>query len=123
MRFLIDQALSPVVADGLSEHGHDAVHVRARGLSSAPDEVIFEHAAAEARVLISADTDFGAILALRRIAQPSVILLRRVPRRPMLQVALLVANLPNLVEFLSQGAIVVFDDARIRVRLLPIGAG
>jgi len=83
--------------------------------------VIFEHAAGDERVLISADTDFGAILALRRSARPSVILLRRVPRRPALQVELLVANLPKLAEFLQQGAIVVFDDTRVRVRLLPIG--
>ena len=121
MKFLVDQALSPLVADGLMAQGHDAVHVCTRGLSSAPDEVIFEHAAAEDRILISADTDFGAILALRRSARPSVVLLRRVPRRPALQVEVLVANLPNLAEFLQQGAIVVFDDTRIRVRLLPIG--
>lgn len=47
MRFLIDNALSPVVAAGLGEAGHEAVHVRDYGLREAEDVVIFERAARE----------------------------------------------------------------------------
>jgi hypothetical protein len=32
-----------------------------------------------------------------------------------------ITNLPDLLEPLSQGAVVVFDEARIRIRSLPIG--
>lgn len=59
MRFLIDNALSPVVAAGLGEAGHEAVHVRDYELREAEDVVIFERAAREGRVVISADTDLG----------------------------------------------------------------
>ncbi len=44
MRFLIDNALSPRIAEGLNEAGHDAIHVRDIGLASATDDKILSHA-------------------------------------------------------------------------------
>jgi phage baseplate assembly protein W len=40
LKFLIDNALSPAVADKLREAGHKALHVRERGMQASTDEEI-----------------------------------------------------------------------------------
>lgn len=121
MRFLVDNALSPIIARALSDDGHDAVHLRDLGLASASDEEVFRIATDQDRIVVSADTDFGTILAHQQTAHPSVILLRRQrSRKPSSQARLIIENLPSVAEALGTGALVVIEPTRIRVRKLPI---
>ena len=121
MKFLIDNALSPIVSMGLKELNHDAVHVGEYGLGSATDKVIFERAFKEDRIIVSADTDFGLLLSVWKRKKPSFILFRRgTERKPEKQIELIKNNLDKIKRYLEAGSIVVFEENRIRIRSLPI---
>jgi len=120
VRFLVDNAMSPLIAKGLMAKGHDAIHVRDLGMAAASDSDIFDIAAQEDRILISADTDFGALLAFRQAAKPSFILFRQTAKRPTSQLEFLLTHLFQLEKDLLAGCVVVMEDERIRIRALPI---
>ncbi len=121
MRFLVDENLSRSLADLLAKGGHDAVHVRDLEAAGATDSAIMALAVADERIIISADTDFGALLAHSRATKPSVILVRAlVDRRPPELAGIIIANLGVLEEHLRSGAIAAFTQSDIRVRALPL---
>lgn len=121
MKFLVDNPVSPLVAGMLRNAGHDAAHVRDYSLESAADITIFERAFKEKRIIVSADTDFGMLIALSKQQKPSIILFHHsFSHRPEQQAKLLISNLEQLSEILESGSIIVFEDRRIRVRKLPI---
>lgn len=91
-------------------------------MQAADDQAIFDRAANEDRVVLSADTDFGALVASRSASKPSVALFRgRMSRRPEFLANLLLSQLANLEAPLLKGAIAVIEPTRIRLRDLPIG--
>lgn len=96
------------------------MHVAELGLATATDVEIFDHAVAERMIVITADSDFPMLLALRRATSPSVVHLRHGSElAPKDQAALLVANLPGLVPALEAGAIASLASDRLRLRDLP----
>jgi len=121
VRFLVDQNLSRRVAAALRAAGHDVLHTSEVELSTASDAAIADRAVAEERVVVSADTDFGALLAANGAERPSVLLFRlRSPRRGEAIAGIIVANLDEVAADLDAGAIVVLEDERVRIRRLPL---
>lgn len=121
MRLLLDANLSPRLADSLSTAGYTVTHVARLGLANATDATIFDYAGSEDLVVVTADSDFPMLLALRRSTSPSVVHLRHVSElAPLEHAALLVANLPLVEADLESGAIVSLSPTRLAVRNLPI---
>jgi predicted nuclease of predicted toxin-antitoxin system len=120
VKFLLDEKQSPNIADLLAEAGHDAVHVRDLDMKGSPDVAVLATARGDDRVVISADTDFGELLAASNADGPSVLLLRRQQQRRAHEIAsLILANLGEVAQDLQSGAVVVLDDDRVRIRSLP----
>lgn len=53
MRFLIDEMFPPKTCTLLAQRGHDAVHVRDRGVDARPDREVAAVAARENRALVT----------------------------------------------------------------------
>ena len=68
--------LAARVAEQLRAEGHDAVHLREQGLGRLADEEIFAKAGVEGRIIVTADLDFGAILARAGSSTVSVVVFR-----------------------------------------------
>jgi predicted nuclease of predicted toxin-antitoxin system len=121
VRFLVDQNRSPRLAELLNEAGHDALHTLDLGLEQADDDAVLDRAKADHRMVVTGDTDFGALLALARSRSPSVILFRarNLPRASD-QAQIILRYLDDVADDLGDGAVVVITDDRIRVRRLPL---
>jgi predicted nuclease of predicted toxin-antitoxin system len=76
MKFLLDMPVSPTLVKWLERNGHQAIHARDVGLSSATDIMILERAQEENRIIITTDLDFGFLLMLTKKSKPGVILFR-----------------------------------------------
>ncbi len=121
LRFLVDACVDVRLAQWLRDQGYDARHLREENLQSLPNGQIFAKATAEGRIVVTHDLDFGEISALTHGKKASVIVFRlHDPRLARLRDRL-TAVLADCVPALQGGVVVIVEDARHRVRYLPIG--
>lgn len=121
MRFLADMGVDVRVVHWLVDQGHDATHLRDEGLQRMPNGEIFTKAIAERRVILTFDLDFGEIAALTRGQRASIILFRLHNPRTAHLIDRLRTVLGESSDALERGAVVTVEEARHRVRYLPIG--
>ena len=120
MRFLADAGISPRTVEFLKQLGHEAIHVRTLGLQRAADSELVARARADLSVILTFDLDFGEVLALGVLDKPSVIIFRLADERPDSVNQRLSIVLAERVKALESGALILVEDARYRVRKLPI---
>lgn len=120
MRFLLDMGVNVGVVEWLRGQGHDAKHLREEGLQRLPNGEIFKKAAAEDRVILTLDLDFGEIAACSRGSPASVIIFRLKNTRRSHLIERLDSVLPRVSEDLEAGAIVTIEESRHRIRELPV---
>jgi predicted nuclease of predicted toxin-antitoxin system len=121
MKLLLDANLPPRLVALLQASDVQSSHVEAVGLMTATDSAIFDYALDNDLVVVTADSDFSMMLALRRSSGPSVILLRNVHELDASDLAALVsANLPAVADYLEQGAVVSLSPTSLRWRRLPL---
>jgi predicted nuclease of predicted toxin-antitoxin system len=120
VKFLVDMALSPHLAQWLLSQGHDAVHAAAINLARAPDTDIIARARRDERIIITADLDYPRLLALSDADSPGVILFRGgdwSERQTIDHLSVAMAIVP---EHELSRSLVVIERSRIRRRLLPL---
>jgi predicted nuclease of predicted toxin-antitoxin system len=81
-----------------------------------------EWAAERAHIVVTADLEFGAILAATQRRIPSVIQIRSDVPTPAAVGAAVLSAIRQTREELAEGAIISVDPARARLRILPLTA-
>lgn len=86
-----------------------------------PDDAILDKARQDSRVILSFDLDFGDLLATGLYDRPSVVIFRLRNQTPASVTPRLLEVLSETPQELESGAVVIVEDARYRIRRLPIG--
>jgi predicted nuclease of predicted toxin-antitoxin system len=120
VKFLADMGVSMSTVASLRAAGHDAAHLRDQGLLTMEDADILDKAGSENRVVLTFDLDFGDLLAASGEKLPSVIIFRLRNQTPAAVRPKLFAILSECEADLNTGVVIVVEEARYRVRRLPI---
>ena len=119
-RILVDMNLSTEWIPLLVAAGHKAVHWSEVGDPRAPDTALMQWALNNAYAVFTHDLDFGTMLALSGASGPSVLQVRCLNVLPEAIGPLVLALLRIYANEIEQGALVVADERRERVRILPL---
>lgn len=123
MKLLVDMNLSPEWVAVLRAADFEAAHWSTVGRGDAPDKELFDWARDNNYVVFTHDLDFGAMLAATRAESPSVFQIRTQNVAPAFLSPRAIALLRRFDADLAAGALIVVDELRERVRLLPLGDG
>ena len=121
MKILVDMNLSPEWVRVFANHGITAVHWSTVGNPRAEDSVLMDWARINDYVVFTHDLDFGAMLALTQAESPSVIQVRTQDVSPAHLETAVIEVIRKNESLLEAKALIVLDEGRSRVRILPLG--
>lgn len=104
----------------LRADGHDVEHLDELGLNEMSDQEILAKAGVEGRIVLTFDLDFGDLLAAGGERLPSVVIVRVTNQRPDSVTPKLIDAIERFGTALSSGAVLIIEDARCRLRRLPL---
>jgi predicted nuclease of predicted toxin-antitoxin system len=120
MKILVDMNLSPIWENYISGEGIECLHWSKIGKGNEPDSFLFEYAKKNDYLILTHDLDFGAILAHSGENGPSVIQIRSNNITPEYFGKKLISVIKQAETYLEDGALIVLDETRSRIRVLPL---
>ncbi len=120
LRLLVDMNLSTEWIPTLHGAGHEAIHWSEVGDPRALDSALMAWAIEHQCAVLTHDLDFGAALALSGSSGPSVIQIRCLNVLPVRIGPMVIDLLSRYGEIIKRGALIVADERRHRVRVLPL---
>ncbi len=120
LRILIDMNLSPEWIETLAQANLQAVHWSTVGKPGTPDIAIMQWARTNGYIVFTHDLDFGTLLAVTHADGPSVLQVRSQNVLPQHMGSLVLSALRQYEAALISGALVVVEEKKSRVRVLPL---
>ena len=116
--FLVDASLPRAAGDTIRAHGHQAMDVRDIGLGTAPDHEIADHARQNQLAIVTADQDFGNVLAFPPANYSGMVVVRPPDGATIGTILSLVDQFLNDARVMAnlRGHLVIVEPSRIRVR-------
>jgi predicted nuclease of predicted toxin-antitoxin system len=120
IKILIDMNLSPEWSSVFRAVGWTATHWAEVGDPRASDRILMDWAISNDYIVFTHDLDFGTILALTHKTGPSVLQVRGEDVLPSHMANLVTEAIAQHEVELKTGALIVIDERKRRVRILPI---
>jgi len=120
MKIVLDMNIPQSWVEFLNSNGHTAKHWRQIGDIRAEDTEIMEWARANEYIVFTHDLDFGSLLYSTNANKPSVIQLRMADIVPEVAGIFVIESLNTVSNELQEGALVIIDPNKHRIRLLPL---
>lgn len=120
MKFLLNMNLPRELGRYLKTKGHESRHAGDAGMYKSTDLEIIEQAKINDEIILTHDLDYGNLLAFSKEQKPSVIIFRVRNTKPENLFISFINALPEIEQSLLNGAVVIIEDAAVRIRKLPI---